>query len=252
MSSNTLDSCALLNSSGSVVQNVSDVYYHDCEENLPAVEKTIDYDTLVATFLLELREIKKALGVACEFVAQRFVSLLGTQNASDSKIFLDILLSNGVGSEHVENHLNISGEKPLLKAFEQFQFQTTLNSYVSQQAFFVSPIEINAGFNEELQRNESFQYVPLFDNQRILLSKDYILQHVLDPIIRNDGVICSFRDRTVFKDNPLFSINKRALQINIYSDEFTCSNPLGNKTSKYKVVAFYFSLGNLPRKKGLP
>ena len=64
LSSNTLDSCALLNSSGSVVQSVSDIDYHDCEENLPAVEKTIDYDTLVATFLLELREIKKASGVA--------------------------------------------------------------------------------------------------------------------------------------------------------------------------------------------
>ena len=43
LSSNTLDSRALLNSSGSVVQNVSDI---DCEDNLPAVEKTIDYDTL--------------------------------------------------------------------------------------------------------------------------------------------------------------------------------------------------------------
>ena len=196
-SSNTLDSCALLNSSGSVVQNVSDVYYHDCEENLPAVEKT-----------MTMREIKKASGVACEFVAQRFVSLLGAQNASDSKIFLDILLSNGVGSEHVENHLNISGEKPLVKAFERFQFQTTLNSYVSQQEFFLSPIEINAGFNDHVHS-----------------------------------------EMGLFKDNPLFSINKRALQINIYSDEFTSSNPLGNKTSKYKVMAFYFGLGNLPRKK---
>ena len=59
-------------------------------------------------------------------------------------------------------------------------------------------------------------------------------------------IIRSFRDGSVFSDNELFSVNPNALQINIYSDEFQCSNPLKPK-SQYKVNGFYFTLGNFPR-----
>ena len=55
-------------------------------------------------------------------------------------------------------------------------------------------------------------------------------------------------DDTNFKDNRLYSREKSAIQLIFYNDDFQCSNPLGNKTAKYKVSAFYFSIGNLPAK----
>lgn len=38
----------------------------------------------------------------------------------------------------------------------------------------------------------------------------------------------------------------KKLEIILYHDDFNVVNPLRNKTSKYKVSAFYFVLGNLP------
>ena len=53
-----------------------------------------------------------------------------------------------------------------------------------------------------------------------------------------------------FRNNELFSNVLLAVQIILYHDEFQVSNPLGNKTKKHEISAFYFVLGNISAKCG--
>ena len=50
------------------------------------------------------------------------------------------------------------------------------------------------------------------------------------------------------KKSQLFNSEPNALQICLYHDDFNIVNPLGNKTYKYKISAFYFVIGDLANK----
>ena len=120
----------------------------------------VDYEDIVRLFLLELREVKRASGIACEFVAQRMSSILEAQILKENERWKKRLLSLGLTMDKVEDLL--ARKNPLLEALKKYQFQTTLNSHISSYPEFVAPVEVNAGYDEETQRNESFQYIPIF------------------------------------------------------------------------------------------
>ena len=84
-----------------------------------------DYDNLVRIFLLELREVKRASGVACEYVVQQIASFLRAHNTQEYRRLSQYLVSHGLSSVQVENVMNTNN--PLLKALERYQFQTTVS-----------------------------------------------------------------------------------------------------------------------------
>lgn len=50
----------------------------------------------------------------------------------------------------------------------------------------------------------------------------------------------------VFKQNDLYSTFPNSLQIRIFTDDFTITNPLGPASTIHKLTAVYFSIQNLP------
>ena len=74
------------------------------------VNETLSCEDLVLTFVLELRELKKASGVSCEFVARSVSSLLEATNM-EQKIEVDRLFkefnaeSSREKSEHLQQNL---------------------------------------------------------------------------------------------------------------------------------------------------
>ena len=58
--------------------------------NPEIANEILSFEDLVLTFLLELRELKKASGVSCEFLARSIRSLLETTNI-EQKIEVDRL-----------------------------------------------------------------------------------------------------------------------------------------------------------------
>ena len=50
------------------------------EETFDKLTETLSFDDLVLTFLLELRVLKKASGVSCEFLVRSISSLLEATN----------------------------------------------------------------------------------------------------------------------------------------------------------------------------
>ena len=58
----------------------------------------------------------------------------------------------------------------------------------------------------------------------------------------------SFRDGVAYKNNFVLNFTPKVLELCIYHDDFSIVIPLGNKTNKYKISAFYFVLGNFSSK----
>ena len=104
------------------------------------------------------------------------------------------------------------------------------------------------GFDPVSQEENSIKYVPIESTLRAILSHEDVLAHILQQNENNNGVYKSFRDSAAYKNNLLLNSTPNALELCIYHDDFSIVNPLGNKTHKYKISAFYFVLGNFPSK----
>ena len=112
---------------------------------------------------------------------------------------------------------------------------------------FIPPVEKILGVSNNTGETDTFQYVPILKTLEVICNKDDVLGHIMCPPA-NDDKIESFRDGSIFKENPLFSENPASIQFILYSDEFVPVNKLGNKKRKDKITGFYFVIGNVPRK----
>ena len=57
-----------------------------------------------------------------------------------------------------------------------------------------------------------------------------------------NGKLRDFCDGSFYKNHLLFSSNSSALQIMMYFDEFDVCDPLGSKSSKYKIGLFSLAI----------
>lgn len=95
-----------------------------------------------------------------------------------------------------------------------------------------------------IERQDTYQYVPLLPSLCSLLSDPSILDEV-EFRMRNDGVLEDVCDGSVFKEHPLFANDPYALQIIAFLDEIELCNPLGTHVKKHKLAIVLFTLGNI-------
>lgn len=78
-----------------------------------------------------------------------------------------------------------------------------------------------------------------------MLNSDDVRTQILNPDTVAEGHLRSFRDGMLYKNNPIFGQTQCGIEVVLYSDEFEIVNPLGPHKKKHKIMAFYFTLGNL-------
>lgn len=99
---------------------------------------------------------------------------------------------------------------------------------------------------EPVEVNESFQYVPIIETLKLVMSHKEVRDYVNSEKSATDGTLTNFRDGVSFKNNIFFQAHPQALRIQPYFDEIVVNNPLGAKVHPHKVGAFYFIIQNLP------
>lgn len=62
----------------------------------------------------------------------------------------------------------------------------------------------------------------------------------------NDLIMKGFCCGSVFRSSSHFKQNPKAIQVQIFYDDFVVNNPLGNKSNNQKLGGIYFSIKNLP------
>ena len=61
-----------------------------------------------------------------------------------------------------------------------------------------------------------------------------------------DDFMYDICDGAILSNPPLFSVDRKALQIILNCDDMEIVNPLGSHVKKSKIMMFYFTLDNIP------
>lgn len=142
----------------------------------------------------------------------------------------------------------ISSQNPLVKAIAtdgQLATSYKRNQYYKEHFKVVEPIE----YVLDARSKKTFQYIPFLRSLQQLLSRNDIVEKVVDahavhPV--DPQKFLSFRDGTHYKNNSFFSSEDLRICIWLYIDDVELCNPLGTSRKKHKLCAVYWVLGNLP------
>ena len=98
-----------------------------------------------------------------------------------------------------------------------------------------------------IEKQNSYQYVPLLPSLRSLLSDSSVVDEVdqCPSRVHTDGIIEDVCDGKVFQSHPIFSSDPLALQLMLFYDELELCNPLGTHIKKHKLGVLLFTLGNI-------
>lgn len=205
----------------------------------------IDLQSAVAMFLMKLREFHKVSGKACGFVSSELANILQVFLEKERSHMQALLLQANISSSNISDIMNGLRLNYLESVFLNFTDSRSLNRYVKGNLEYVDPVEYVLETDTQ-GKCHSFQYIPLLKTLTKLLKHPDILAEVMQGHSSSDGKLRDYCDGTFYKSNNLFKLEEPSLQIQLYFDDFTIVNPLGNKTKRHKLGAFYFVLGNLP------
>ena len=98
-----------------------------------------------------------------------------------------------------------------------------------------------------IEKQDTYQYVPLLSSLRSLLSDPTIMDQVEQSQhrVHSDDIIEDVCDGNTFKEHPIFSNDTSALQLITFYDELELCNPLGTHVKKHKLGIVLFTLGNI-------
>ena len=153
---------------------------------------------------------------------------------------VDRLLS----SLHQEDafHLAFNGENGLLRS------QHKRNSFYVNSLRYVAPQQYFVGHNK-YGKACFIHYVPIRESLKSLLCDRSVLECLnVVPHSQSNGVFEDIHSGSVFHDvSCTVPATEQYLQLILYQDAFSIVNPLGSAKRAYKILAFYFTLGNFPQ-----
>ena len=123
--------------------------------------------------------------------------------------------------------------------------------YFQREFKYVAPNEIvleekESTHSTHKKKKECFHYVPIQETLKVMCEDKSMKNHMLRlPMEKERGVFEDVHDGRVFKRNAFFTENPNSLQIILFQDACEISNPLGAAKKKHKILAVYFTLGNL-------
>ncbi|XP_038062995.1 uncharacterized protein LOC119733674, partial [Patiria miniata] len=224
------------------LQDQEDVDMEDVQNIGPPMQ--IDLRRKVTLFLLKLRELHKVPGTVCSFVASELVNILQMSKAKVHSELDAALLEDGVNRDAIATAMAVIQSTELEDIFHSLEDNRKLSGYVQSEFPYVEPIEFVLGVDIK-GKCESTQYIPILKTVELLLQNEDIFAEVVQGHMSEDGKLRDFCDGAFFRENVLFASDSSSLQVELYYDDFNIVNPLGNKVKNYKLVAFYFVLGNL-------
>lgn len=138
--------------------------------------------------------------------------------------------------------------------FTPLNSEAKLNKHLREKWGLVEPVQKVLGTIFNSRRNKTtgtydqvivtdmFAYVPILETLKSILQKKEFADMFKPRYIPKEGVYADLRDATYFKESPLFSVEKDALQIQLFYDDFDTANVLGPKRGLHKLGAIFFFL----------
>ena len=122
---------------------------------------------------------------------------------------------------------------PTLRSFSNLLSPANRDKCMRLGHFLVKPVTVS------LPNGGNAQYVPVLEQLAYVVGKREVYSHLL----HRDESGTGYRS---FHDGSEHQGRHGQINISIYFDEFSLTNPLGNKVAKQKMGAFYLSLPDIP------
>lgn len=91
----------------------------------------------------------------------------------------------------------------------------------------------------------TYHYVSILESLAAFVQHPSVKRQLLNPILPNEAnVLCDYIDGSIFKTTPFFQDSKN-LKIFLYQDSFETVNPLGSAKKTHKILAVYYTIGNI-------
>ena len=125
-----------------------------------------------------------------------------------------------------ETNAIISSQSPFSKTCSKFSGEKSLSECVKRCDSFVEPLELRLGFNAEMQKADTIQYIHLCKTLNVLLSHQDALSEVLksQEVTEHDNILRTYHDGSAFKSNSLLNSENKILEMVLYHDDFGIVN----------------------------
>jgi hypothetical protein len=107
---------------------------------------------------------------------------------------------------------------------------------------YVEPVS----YSLDSTRNIHFHYVPIKQSLKALFQDHAVQSQLVEGIhLSEDECLADIGDGSTCKKNIVLQADPTCLKLLMYQDDFEPSNPLGSAKGKHKMLAVYYTLGNL-------
>ena len=135
------------------------------------------------------------------------------------------------------------------KAYDVFGFPHMIKEHCKAKMDYTEPVHYTLRGSSGNQIG-SYSYVPISEVLRKYCSHEDVWNQIFSENNedKEEQLLSDYRDGFYFKEHLIFRKHPGALRLHLYEDEFEIVNPLGSKRTKYKLCAFYYTIGNLSGK----
>lgn len=214
-----------------------------------AVESEPDFEDLflknLMHFYLKL-EAQFLIPVAnIQHIVQELSNINSLNLEAKRKRLMSFLVRENISLDKANEAVNeIIMNDPFSKSNEILKSDYKRKKTYKNELNYVSPVEISLGEIEGKQRH--FHYVPVIETVKTFFKNKSVTFELNSPTNSDSEVLSDFYDGLVYKNNSFFNDNEESLKLILYQDSFEIVNPIGPSRGKYKILAVYLSLGNLP------
>ena len=133
-------------------------------------ESSVNHFDLIANLLLELREKCNVSTSATCFISEKLGHIVEQDRNMFANKILKVLHKDENFVQSYELRMTVQMVSPFVKACRKFTGQKSLSTYIKAKKCFVEPKELQVGFNPGTAKEDSVQYIPIFETLKILLS----------------------------------------------------------------------------------
>lgn len=158
----------------------------DEEEMEMTIAPEINFQRKLGIFLLSLREKYKLPSVVIPEIVNEFLSMIDFHQAKFSQSLNEFSENYQLNEEQCNQLKMIVEEKSQVEsAFTSLNSEYKINKFAKKQLQYVKPVE----FKPDWTRNDTYQYVPIFETLQKLLSHDDVFSYIMNKHKSTDGIM---------------------------------------------------------------
>lgn len=221
--------------------DVNDMEFCQVDEEFDSSELFLQN---LSNFYLKLESEFAIPASTIQKIVTDFQLIAEQANDISNKLLKERLIKENIATDKIYSILHeLSLSNPFLlnsmlkTDFKRKFFYKNNNNYVPPKQILIK--EVNG-------KKQYFHYIPIEDTLKDLMKNKSLGDITVQVTGTGADVLDDFEDGLMYQNNNYIRKYPDAIKIILYQDSFEVVNPIGSAKQKYKVLAVYLTVGNLP------